>query len=295
MNIEQILADCLERIEKQGATLEECLDSHPQLREELAPLLTLALQLRAAPQISLSPEARLETRMRLMNLPLPPSETKPVFIPRLVWQTARVFAVLALGFLSLGAGLALASESSLPGDPFYSVKRTLEDVALSLAPSPESAAGLRLIFAERRLQEATAMSERGKQEEAQQLVEEYRGELEAVLQVIAREEIPTNARASIASGLQTRLERQGTFLSEVRGKIAMENLEAIDQALITIQEFSGLLEQIREATPIPFPLLTPTFPPTPTEPLPLPSPTPTPVLPLPTVTPVLPLPTISVG
>lgn len=308
MKIEQALADCLEQIEKKGLTPEECLARYPHLREELAPLLDLALELRVASQVSLSEKSQREMRLRLMNLPLPQKEVQPSFFPRLIWQTARALAIFTIAFLTLGAGLTLASDSAVPGDSLYPIKRTLENMALGLAPSPQAEAALRLSYSERRLQEATTLAQRGEDETAQQLVNEYRGQLEILLQLSAQE-------TGIANLFQERLERQESRLLEVRRNISMENPEAIDQALVTIQDFSGLLQQIQKETSTPFPLATPTFPPvkiapsllpiTPTlpsvevtpalsptpPPSPSPSPTPTPILPLPSVTP-LPLPTV---
>lgn len=291
MNIEQALADCLQEIEEKGATPQECLSRYPELREELAPLLALALRLRQASQVNLPEKSQREMRLRLMRLPLPQTEVKPVFFPRMVWQMARVLVVLTLAFLTLGAGLALASEGSIPGDTLYPLKRTLEEVALSLAPSPETEASLRLVFAERRLQEATSLAQRGEGEIAQQLVNEYRGELEAVLRLIPQEQVPSGEEASITNALQDHLQRQESLLFEVRRRISMENLGAIDQALSTIQELSGALDQIQEGTPSPFPGLEVT----PSLPSPTPTSLPSTPLPLPTITPVLPLPTITIG
>ena len=46
-----VLSDCLERWEQGQGGVEEFLAQHPELHEELEPLLGLAVELRALPKI----------------------------------------------------------------------------------------------------------------------------------------------------------------------------------------------------------------------------------------------------
>ena len=71
------------------------------------------------------------------------------------WAVAASFILVLLV-----AGLVPASAGSLPGEPLYGVKRFVERVELALAPTPDTAARLRLEHATRRVNEALALLER---------------------------------------------------------------------------------------------------------------------------------------
>ncbi len=48
ITLSRALAECLEAIQEDGGSLDECLERFPQHREELRPLLEVALALQAA-------------------------------------------------------------------------------------------------------------------------------------------------------------------------------------------------------------------------------------------------------
>lgn len=149
--------DCLRAIEA-GVTLEAALARHPHLAEELRPML-LAVQsvrpsqvLRVPRQSEDASHARLLARARQLRQ----SRSRAAggwwshfsLAPRLA------FAVLALALV--GFGVATASAGSLPGDPLYGVKRTVEQVQLSLT-SAEARPALEREFEQRRLAETQAV------------------------------------------------------------------------------------------------------------------------------------------
>jgi hypothetical protein len=64
---EDILAQCIEDIKAGRASIEGCLDRYPSLREQLEPLLRIALGIRETPDVKPSPAFKLRARVRLMD------------------------------------------------------------------------------------------------------------------------------------------------------------------------------------------------------------------------------------
>lgn len=155
-----LLEDCLADLEA-GKTLDECLKRYPAEAEELRPLLQTAMALRslrpadppavvrAASRAGLLAEAE-RRRRRTMD------DRRPTRIRRLPSGVRRPSSAtaLALAVLMLLAGvLAAATARSLPGDPLYGFKRSVEDMQLSLARSPEAEAA----YNARRIEEIQAL------------------------------------------------------------------------------------------------------------------------------------------
>jgi hypothetical protein len=168
---ESILSDCLDRLAR-GDTLVACLFSYPAEADWLAPLLSTASRLQAPDSPALSAEsfsageARLlaraaELRVRQKEV----ASGRRMAIPGLLLGARRLVAavvaslVLLLGILS--AGTVSAASSSLPGSPLYPVKRATETLISSLAPTPQLQARVHLAWADRRLREIEAVTERG--------------------------------------------------------------------------------------------------------------------------------------
>jgi len=62
----EILDDCIEQVEK-GSSIEACLSEYPDMREELEPLLHIALSISSIPKVQPSPEFVTLSKLRLMN------------------------------------------------------------------------------------------------------------------------------------------------------------------------------------------------------------------------------------
>lgn len=126
------------------------------------PLVNLAAQVSALPTAELSEAAlqRMEARMLNAFDALP---RMPTHRPARRWaEMASRWAIAASLILALlTAGLIPASASSLPGNPLYLVKRTLERASLVLTTDPDAQARLQLDHALRRAEEAQALQLRG--------------------------------------------------------------------------------------------------------------------------------------
>jgi len=145
--IEAILDECLDRIQAQGLSVEECLASYPEAAEELRALLSLASDLQQSlgptnprPDFVASSSTRMANRLRARasrRHSQKPEPRRPAhrWLPRPAYALASLALVLAL--LGSGVGVVAASASSLPGDALYGVKRAGEQVRLALSITPE--------------------------------------------------------------------------------------------------------------------------------------------------------------
>jgi len=64
---EDILAQCIDDIMTGRSSIEECLDRHPSMREQLEPLLRIALEIQAPPDVKPSPSFKVKARVWLMD------------------------------------------------------------------------------------------------------------------------------------------------------------------------------------------------------------------------------------
>ena len=84
--IELVLDECLQEIQAHRATVASCLAQYPELRDELEPLLTLALALEDTPDPGPSLSFKQGMRARLLGLEAPrpnlSSRLKDFLVPR---------------------------------------------------------------------------------------------------------------------------------------------------------------------------------------------------------------------
>ena len=148
---QRILEECLMRLSNGTSTLDECLASYPEYAAQLKPLLETALILNLGHDVEPLPTFTAYTRSAVTQYtqthPRQPQIVVPVF-----QRAALTFAMLVATFLVTGTAHA---QSALPGEPFYSWKRTSERAWRALSPNPVATD---IILAERRLNEWIAVS-----------------------------------------------------------------------------------------------------------------------------------------
>lgn len=186
-DFEWILEDCLKRL-RSGQSPEDCLAAYPEHAEGLRPLLQTATHLQPLPVPQPRSQAIQAGRERMLvaassNLGSN-SSVQPVSSGAFSRYTARIITTLkeyffgkeihgmklALRFaidfavlLVIGGVLAVnASASSLPGDPLYGVKRTWEDVRLTLTLNDPARQQLQNQFQQLRVEEVQQMIQLGK-------------------------------------------------------------------------------------------------------------------------------------
>jgi len=122
---EDILVQCIEDIKAGRSSIEDCLNRYPSVREQLEPLLRIALEIREPPDVKPSPSFKIKARVWLMDqihggqavTKWPwsryDSQVKPIsYIRR--FSMARV--IVAAVVISLGVLAALGIIYGIPGE-----------------------------------------------------------------------------------------------------------------------------------------------------------------------------------
>jgi hypothetical protein len=142
--------------------VEELLARFPAEAAQLGPELRIAARLMtrgdetqyATPSASGQARATFLAQAASMAPVTQPLPHLPGFLrSRLVISLIALVAVL----VSIGGGVFGASAASLPGDPFYGVKRSFENIQLSLVRDPVQRANLEETFLNRRVEEVKAL------------------------------------------------------------------------------------------------------------------------------------------
>lgn len=157
-DLEKIIENCLEKIEKKISTPEDCLKAYPQYREELESILLPAQILK-----KISPSTPREFKAALRERLLAKARRKArkkEFIFKLPGRKALALLLAATLILSLaGMGYAASRETN-PNSPLYPVKIALEKVKLVFAREPSQKLKLHLENANRRLQELKSLKQK---------------------------------------------------------------------------------------------------------------------------------------
>jgi len=181
---EDILVQCIEDIKAGRSSIEECLNRYPSVREQLEPLLRIALEIREPPDVKPSPSFKVNARGRLMDqihgkqvVTKWPwfrynSQVKPIPYRRR-FSMASVILVIVLTLSAIGGGTAYAAQDSLPGDALYPVKLVTEQMRMMLPGDDVVKAERALSFAERRMGEIEALAEKGRPQDLNLAVEQY--------------------------------------------------------------------------------------------------------------------------
>ena len=166
-NIEEILIQCIDDIKAGKIELAECLNQHPDLRQELEPLLRMAININEPLTTGPSAQFKISTRVKLMEeiyadqvrkrerkglWPL----AKPYWLAGWSRAVTTVVAVLLVIVIS-GTGVAYAAQSSLPGDNLYPVKLNTEQLQRVITIDDAAEVDLELKFASTRLDEIEAI------------------------------------------------------------------------------------------------------------------------------------------
>jgi hypothetical protein len=163
LSIDEAIANCLEAINDQGSSIEDCTARYPQYKNELVELLGLVYSIKILDQISPRSQFVENASQRLVSK-LPNrnvsyrEKTRPIKRQRqrlrLNFGVVRMVAIIVLALSVFTGGTAFAADSAEPGDTLYGLDLTFEQIQLSLAPTQEAAARIHLNIANERLEEA---------------------------------------------------------------------------------------------------------------------------------------------
>ncbi len=191
--IETILTNCISEIKSGKATIAKCLDRYPSRRQELEPLLKMALNIQEPPSLQLDMSYKQAAKARLLQQIRASKQKKSRPFTDLfsfglpqqyVWARIAISVLVVVIVMSmLAGGTAYAARGSLPGDFLYPVKIGTEDARLLIAGDSSAKAELNLEFAQTRLVEMSKLATRD-EEKTELAVNGYRRSLDAARQQI---------------------------------------------------------------------------------------------------------------
>lgn len=239
-SVADILAHCLQAVERGEMTPAECLVHYPEQREELEALLNVAAALCSAPKAAPLPAFRQGATVRLLDQL--PARTPPTIWDRLAGVfdmlgppapaqglAVALIAIVAVVALLLGGSRAVsASDDALPGDRLYPVKTTVEDVRLTFSTDPDDIQ-LYLQFTEVRVQEMERLVHAGRSDAVPLAARRFEDQVREAKDVLAR----VSARDGALAG--TLNARFGEGLSTRRASLERLLETAPEQARPSIQ------------------------------------------------------------
>jgi hypothetical protein len=183
--MDNALNECFESMVMKGESLDSCLMKHPEHALELKPLLETMQAARSAGAISPEPAFREAARHEFRKALY---EQKPIKVQSpLSLRWATMAAGLGVFVLTSAGGAVAASSSSMPGQILYQVKRNVEDVQLTLAPTQAGKARVYATLADRRISELVYSAESGNVQLTENLTQQFTGDLGMVYQITAAE------------------------------------------------------------------------------------------------------------
>jgi len=225
-----ILIECLAAMEA-GATVEQLLARYPAYAAQLGEPLRVAVRLRAAANEGPSPAVEQQARAAFLARaaamrPISPRVSPARWLIRPLVSFVTVLVLVAV----VGSGVFGASAASLPGDPLYGVKRSVENLQLSLARDPTLRVNLEESYTQRRVEELKAVqaSKRATTVQFAAPVEAMNGDVWVVggftVQVLADTAVHGTPRVGELVEVAGRTQSDGQILAD---RIEVESVEFV--------------------------------------------------------------------
>ena len=240
---EDILAQCIEDVKSGRSSVEDCLRRYPRLRDELEPLLRIAVTIKPPPEVGPSAAFKSKARARLLteiraqqpvtkNLRVRYSlMTAPLFSERRFKMAAIVIAVVLI-VASTGGGTAYASQDALPGDILYPEKTFIEDARLFFAFSDQTESETHLQIADNRIDELARLPA-DRSRFVERLMESYQNHLQQGLDS-AEKYINQGGNASrLLNRFRERIAYHQNDLNASCSRLQVEARHAVQHALNT--------------------------------------------------------------
>jgi len=270
--ISQIIEKGLEEILAGKATVEDVIHRHPDQSEELRLELDAALWL-ISQREKLSPRPGfVQASRRRVVARVRQEQAARGWFPRLssifshsymrrAAQLAVVFMMI-LGMLMMGTGVVFASQSAVPGESLYPVKRMYEQVSISITADEVQRASLSVEFSQRRLIEAEVLVARGNFEDLETALEAYEDQVnqsvDLLLQVSEDQEAAREAAAAqMTSDLTTNAERLESLAAQVPASARDLVRHAHRAANHGASVAAAVANKQKKSTPAPTPAYTP--------------------------------------
>ena len=258
--MEDILAQCIEDIKAGRSTLADCLGRYPSMRQELEPLLRIALSIQKPPPVTPSNAFRVRARVQLMEQIHAERRDKKAWRSisvsgvRQTWyagwlKTVAMVVAIVLAVSALGAGTAYASQDSLPGDTLYPVKTGTEQVRRLLTIDDISRVELELRFAGTRLGEIEALANKAP-DRTPMAVNGYEKNIAMAIEK-AEQTRDSGVSASLLEMVSLGISNHLSILDRVEDGIPEAAKEAIKQAKeIAISEQVKALRALARKNPV---------------------------------------------
>ncbi len=216
------LQECLRAMDEKN-NLQDVLRRYPADRDELIALLRLSVDLGGLGAPPADPAFRLEARNQMLAAAAlrrrarrwNPLAALPRPVVRLAYAGALAVA-LAVGGLSAAA----ASGDSLPGDPLYGVKVSVERAQLATTFDSAARARLQLQFADVRLAEAQRLFAAGRVQDGVRGMGQYDTAVAQFNRSIATTALDTRAADDLSRLMDDREARADASLKALAGSLA---------------------------------------------------------------------------
>ena len=292
---DEALQICLDLIRGGRETIESVVALYPEFADELRSQLEVATWLTSASS-ALDPRPGFVSASRRRLVTRIQQETRSPVAPPLSWgeQIRQFFSaqrlapiafvvVLMLGLFVSGAVVS-ASQKAIPGDDLYSIKLTLEQIALATSLDDKSDAELQIQMVENRFSELQSLIVEQRYDEVVESVQESEKQVSKTLEIIQKvSEQDSFLAVELAMQLDGILKQQ-TYVLSVLSRNAPSNVgpnfyryfaysELVKK---TVSDIAGVVPPAPAppptaiptvaptSTPRPRPTLAPTQPPAPT-------------------------------
>jgi hypothetical protein len=241
-DLSNALQECLIALDKQD-DLQIVLRRYPEDRDELISLLRLSVDVSGLGAEPVDPAFRLRARNAMLAEAARRRDRRRwnpfVFLPR----PAIAAGAAGLALVAGGLTAAAASNSSLPGDPLYGVKLTIEKAQLATTFDASARAQLQLQFADVRLDEAQRLFAAGRVQDGVRLVGQYDAEVAQFKQSIVATSLNSHDVNQLSQIVDDRQTKADARLQELAGSLAA-NGESQAAAAVTRTE-SSVDEELR--------------------------------------------------
>jgi hypothetical protein len=198
--IDEILQSCLDMIRNDEEDIESVLARHPDMADELRPELEAAAWMREQSTVFDPPPGFINASRKKLIAQIQQesggtaSRASPwnlagllaIFRSRQLSYRFAVAIILVVFLFVATSGVALASQSSLPGDTLYPVKIGLENVAVAVTPSLSGDARLHIRYADRRLNEIQGLVLESRYQYIASTVDNFEKHVDAVVTILDR-------------------------------------------------------------------------------------------------------------
>jgi hypothetical protein len=216
------LQECLTAMDDKR-NLQEVLRRYPAERDELIALLRLSVDLGGLEAPAADPAFRLRARNLMLAAAARRRHARRwnplAALPRPVVRVAYAGA-LAVALLVGGVTAAAASSDSLPGDPLYGVKLSVEQAQLATTLDSAARARLQLQFADVRLAEAQRLFAMGRVKDGVRGMAQYDTAVTQFHQSIAASKLDTRELDDLSRFVDDRAARADASLTELAGSLA---------------------------------------------------------------------------